>query len=79
MKIDNTEVVARLKDLPPGTCFYYKGQLHMVVSPGTYKEELKESADEYRCLAVNLVTNSLAGLHGYEEEILATAKIVLGA
>lgn len=74
MKIDSAAVIVRPKDLPPGECFYYKGQLHMVVNPGAYREELKEP-----CLAINLVTNQLVGLYGEREEISATAKIVIEA
>jgi hypothetical protein len=79
MKIDSAAVIVRPRDLPPGECFYYKGQLHMVINPGAYEEDLKEQARYWPCLAVNLITNRLVGLCGEREEIAATAKIVIEA
>lgn len=79
MKIDSAAVIVRPRDLPPGECFYYKGQLHMVVNPGAYEAELKEPTRIWPCLAINLVTNRLVGLCGEREEISATAKIVIEA
>ena len=79
MRIDNDAMIVRPKDLPPGECFYYKGQLHMVVNPGAYEAELKEPSRYWPCLAINLVTNRLVGLYGEREEIAATAKIVIEA
>ena len=79
MKIDSSAVIVRPEDLPPGECFYYQGQLHMVISQGAYEKELQKSMRCWPCLAVNLATNCLVGLCGEREEIAATAKIVIEA